>query len=69
MTVIDDGSGLNEESVNAEFHTSPAGHHGLRWMADRVEGLGGRVSLTPNLPSGARLLLRFPLRPLTEGTA
>jgi two-component system sensor histidine kinase UhpB len=68
MTVIDDGRGLPEESGNAEFHTSPGGHHGLRWMADRVEGLGGRVSLTPNLPSGARLQLHFPLRPLMEGT-
>jgi signal transduction histidine kinase len=54
LTVSDDGHGL---SPNAE--TRP-GHYGLRGMRERVEGLGGTLTLTPTSP-GLRVEAQLPI--------
>lgn len=51
----DDGRGLPPEGVHR------AGHYGLRWLAERVEGLGGRLQLEPATLQGALLRLQLPL--------
>lgn len=56
----DDGRGLPPEG------TQLRGHYGLRWLAERVEAVGGRFELEPNQPRGARLTVRVPLPVATE---
>jgi two-component system sensor histidine kinase UhpB len=55
LTVSDDGRGLPAEPP------APAGHHGLRWLAERVEGLGGSFGLVRREPHGVTLQVRLPL--------
>ena len=55
LDVTDDGCGL-------PAGTEPAGaHYGLRWMAERLEALGGDMRLEASMPRGARLQVRVPL--------
>ncbi|MEY2891661.1 MAG: hypothetical protein RJA98_1569 [Pseudomonadota bacterium] len=37
------------------------GHHGLRWLAERAQALGGELQLAPALPQGLCLRVRLPL--------
>jgi len=55
LEVIDDGRVLGEAAL-----AQPGGHHGLRWLAERVHGLGGAFAIEPVLPHGVRLAVRLP---------
>ena len=55
LDLSDDGSGL------APDWSARTGHYGLRWMAERVEALGGRFLIEPASPRGVRLQVRLPL--------
>jgi two-component system sensor histidine kinase UhpB len=54
LTVTDDGAGL-------PAGPPPTGHHGLRWLAERAEGLGGTFRITNREPRGVQLEVRLPL--------
>lgn len=54
LSIKDDGRGLPPD---AEKH---AGHYGLRGMRERVEGLGGTMTLTSN-GSGSRVDVKLPI--------
>lgn len=51
----DDGVGL------APGWAQKAGHHGLRWLGERVQGLGGQFDLAAATPTGTLLSVRLPL--------
>ena len=51
----DDGCGLPPGGVQR------AGHYGLRWLGERVEGLGGTLRLEAAAPHGVRLSVSLPL--------
>jgi two-component system, NarL family, sensor histidine kinase UhpB len=55
LELIDDGQGLPPEGPQRN------GHHGLRWLAERVQALGGSFEVAPALPRGVRLHVRLPL--------
>ena len=55
LTVTDDGVGLGADPP-------PSGHHGLRWLAERAEGLGGTFRIASREPRGAELQVRLPLQ-------
>jgi len=54
LDVIDDGQGLPAEG------TARSGHYGLRWLAERVEALGGHFSIDAATPRGVHLQVRLP---------
>ena len=60
LDLTDDGIGL------AQDWSQRAGHHGLRWMAERVEALGGAFRIEPAVPSGVHLQVRVPLVMVTK---
>jgi len=60
LWVVDDGRGLVPGATDGE------GHHGLRWLAERVEALGGRFALEPVDPHGVRLEVCVPLHEAAE---
>jgi len=60
LEVVDDGRGL------AQDWSVDDGHHGLRWLAERVEAIGGRFALDPVEPHGVRLVVRVPLHEAAE---
>lgn len=62
LELVDDGQGLPPD------WSQRAGHHGLRWLAERVQGLGGSFEIAPASPRGVRLQVRLPL-PATAETA
>ena len=53
----DDGNGLA-----ADWAQRP-GHHGIGWLRERIESLGGTVTLEPVQPRGVRLHAEMPLQP------
>ena len=53
MTIQDDGRGLPPNAENQ------SGHFGLRGMRERVEGLGGTLTLTNN--NGSNIQVSLPL--------
>jgi len=55
LQLDDDGKGLPPEGV------ARAGHYGLRWLAERVQDLGGAMSVVPGAVRGARLAVSLPL--------
>jgi len=55
LTVTDDGRGLPAD-------LPPGGHHGLRWLAERTEGLGGTFQVVGRTPQGVELRVRLPLQ-------
>jgi two-component system sensor histidine kinase UhpB len=59
LELTDNGVGL------ATDWAAQPGHYGLRWMAERVAALGGRVELSPAEPRGVRLAVTLPLE--TQG--
>ncbi|MDM0111823.1 histidine kinase [Variovorax sp. J22R133] len=63
LELIDDGEGLPPDGL-------PRGeHYGLRWLAERVQGLGGQFDIA-NAPSrGARLTVRLPVAGAETSTA
>jgi two-component system sensor histidine kinase UhpB len=66
LDVLDDGIGLPPEGVHK------SGHYGLRWIAERAEGLGGQFEIAAALPRGTRLSVVLPLSVLlraSEGAA
>ncbi|MEO8936108.1 MAG: histidine kinase [Burkholderiaceae bacterium] len=54
LDLSDDGCGLPLEG------TPRSGHYGLRWLAERVEGLGGRMSVEAASPRGVHLQVCLP---------
>ena len=61
LELADDGIGLPADWADRK------GHHGLRWLAERVQGLGGRFELLPRSPQGVRLAVHLPMpAPRTE---
>lgn len=54
LDVRDDGQGLPATGAAAP------GHYGLRWIAERVEALGGQMRLEPAAPHGAHLQVSLP---------
>lgn len=57
LRLQDDGRGLSDPPADA------SGHHGLRWLAERVQALHGRFALGPAQPRGALLEVELPLAP------
>ena len=55
LTLRDDGRGLPAEGLHR------AGHHGLRWLTERVEGLRGELRIASCAPQGAELSVNIPL--------
>ena len=63
LTLQDDGRGL------AADWSLRKGHYGLRWLAERAEGVGGELRVEAVASGGVRLILRLPLRlPLVAST-
>ena len=54
LDVSDDGCGLPPEG------TKRTGHYGLRWLAERIEGLGGRLAVNAASPRGVHLQVCLP---------
>jgi two-component system, NarL family, sensor histidine kinase UhpB len=55
LTVTDDGDGLSTDAPSSR------GHHGLRWLAERTEGLGGTFRISTRSTRGVELRVRLPL--------
>jgi two-component system sensor histidine kinase UhpB len=55
LELRDDGRGLPPEGAMR------AGHYGLRWLTERVQGLGGSVLLEATAPHGMSLRIGVPL--------
>ena len=55
LDLTDNGNGL------APDWSKRTGHYGLRWLAGRVEALGGKFHIEPASPRGVRLQVRLPL--------
>lgn len=65
LCVADDGCGLPHDAEHA------AGHYGLRGMRERVEGLGGTLTLRSNGQGGTRVEACLPIitaHPLQDAT-
>jgi len=61
LELADDGAGLSSDWADKK------GHHGLRWLAERVQGLGGTFELVPAPLRGVKLTVLLPLpAPRTE---
>jgi two-component system, NarL family, sensor histidine kinase UhpB len=60
LELVDDGHGLKPD------WSQRTGHHGLRWLAERVQGLGGRFEIAAAAPRGVRLHVRLPLPATAE---
>ena len=56
--LLDDGQGLS-----ADWARRP-GHHGLTWLRERVESLGGHFTLEPASPRGVRLHAQVNTQPI-----
>jgi two-component system sensor histidine kinase UhpB len=61
LALQDDGRGLPEAGAEPDAGKSRAGHHGLRWLTERVQGLGGELRIEPSAPRGACLSVNIPL--------
>ena len=55
LELVDDGRGL------APDWSERAGHHGLRWLGERVHALGGTLTVSAATPHGVRLVVDVPL--------
>jgi len=56
LTVADNGRGLPPDAAPA------AGHHGLRWLAERAEGLGGHMKVANRAGGGVELRMELSAR-------
>ncbi|HSV60596.1 MAG TPA: ATP-binding protein [Variovorax sp.] len=61
LELVDDGSGLPPEELRQD------NHYGLRWLSERVQGLGGSFELESASPRGARLRVRLPVASSSNG--
>ncbi len=66
MRIEDDGIGLPQQCSSSEAngqttYTSPEGHYGLSGMAERVERIGGTLSLKPGAERGTVVEVALPL--------
>jgi two-component system sensor histidine kinase UhpB len=59
LTLTDNGAGLPPEA-DSLGGLGDGGHHGLRWLAERAQALGGRFTLLPAASGGAELQLWLP---------
>jgi len=57
LDLTDNGQGLPPEG------SEPAGHYGLRWLTERVEGLGGELRIEAASPHGVHLWVQLPQEP------
>ena len=64
LEVADDGRGLGD-TADAAPRQGQEGHYGLRWLAERVQGLGGHAVLEPAASGGSLLSVRVPLGTVT----
>jgi two-component system, NarL family, sensor histidine kinase UhpB len=55
LELVDQGRGLPADGWNRP------GHYGLRWLEERVQSLGGTLTVQANLPQGVRLAVSLPL--------
>ena len=60
LDLIDDGQGLPAVPPEPAAVATPGGHHGLRWMAERAEASGGKLSVRAASPRGVHLRLSLP---------
>jgi two-component system, NarL family, sensor histidine kinase UhpB len=56
LELVDDGRGLPPGGVPRD------GHYGLRWLAERVQSLGGAFAIGPASPTGVKVQVRLPLQ-------
>ena len=76
MRIHDDGSGLppalNQPDKDGSLvYISPGGHYGLRGMLERVEAIGGHLTLQSSKEQGTTIEVELPLahsEPLESGT-
>ena len=59
VTAASSSQGSHEGGIGRE------GHYGLRWLAERVQGLGGHAVLEPAASGGSLLSVRVPLGTVT----
>lgn len=59
LTLTDNGRGLPPDWPG---QSDRPGHHGLRWLAERVQSLHGRFAIGPAAPRGACLRVELPLQ-------
>jgi two-component system sensor histidine kinase UhpB len=55
LDLVDDGRGLDPGA------SQQGGHYGLRWLAERVESVGGSIALEAAGARGVRLSVRVPV--------
>ena len=60
LELVDDGDGLPPGGVQQ------TGRYGLRWLAERVQGLGGDFDIGAAAPRGVRVHVRLPLHAAVE---
>ncbi len=62
MRIEDDGVGLPQtcNSHQGNTYTSPVGHYGLNGMAERVQRIGGTLSLKPGAARGTLVEVELP---------
>jgi two-component system sensor histidine kinase UhpB len=63
LQLLDDGTGLPPDWPER------GGHRGLRWLAERVESVGGQCQVEPGTPGGVCLRVRLPLHQPVEALA
>jgi two-component system, NarL family, sensor histidine kinase UhpB len=56
LQLQDDGCGMTNAGLGGP------GHHGLRWLTERVEALGGSLRIEAAQPQGVCLMVHVPLR-------
>ena len=57
LSLQDDGCGFDPATPAP---AGGAGHHGLRWLTERVEGLGGTLVMAPARPRGVVMSVSVP---------
>src|SRR5581483_2977557 len=76
MRIHDDGIGLppalnQPDKDGSPVYSSPGGHYGLRGMRERVEAIGGRLTLQSSKEQGTTIEVELPLthsEPMESGT-
>ena len=69
LELTDDGIGLPAAAAPGSAAASPGGaHYGLRWLAERAEGLGGKLSVHSVTPHGVQLRMSLPAQPTPPTT-
>ncbi len=67
LEVQDDGAGLAPDWKDKA--RQDGGHYGLRWLAERVEALGGRLAIANRTVRGAQLQVWLPFTAAEEGSS